>query len=254
VHRTDFYGIIWFQTGTTTLWIDFAPVKVKPNTLVFLNKSVVQRFENESSFTGKTILFTDGFFCKSDPDTRFLRSTILFNDLFSVPQVALTRQTQPFSNLLQQMELELANAKDVYQADILHNLLHNFMLSAEREKRKGNFTEIKKGADLDYVTLFKDLLEKEYQAHKLVSYYARQIAISEKRLNQATTTVLGKTPKEIIDERVLLEAKRLLAHTTESIKEIGFGLGFEEPTNFIKYFKKHHGSTPVEFREAQASA
>jgi AraC family transcriptional regulator, transcriptional activator of pobA len=65
---------------------------------------------------------------------------------------------------------------------------------------------------------------------------------------------LGKTPKEIIDDRILLEAKRILAHTTESIKEISYYLGFEEPTNFIKYFKKHASVTPTEFREQNVLA
>ncbi|WP_459640649.1 helix-turn-helix domain-containing protein [Flavobacterium sp. CGRL2] len=66
--------------------------------------------------------------------------------------------------------------------------------------------------------------------------------------------MLGKTPKEIIDDRVMLEAKRLLAHTNENVKEISYELGFEEPTNFIKYFRKHSNSTPVEFRESHTSA
>lgn len=73
--------------------------------------------------------------------------------------------------------------------------------------------------------------------------------VSEKRLNQATTKTMGKSPKTIIDERVLLEAKRLLIHTTLSVKEIGYNLGFEEPTNFIKYFRKHTQKTPIVFRE-----
>ena len=68
-------------------------------------------------------------------------------------------------------------------------------------------------------------------------------------MNQATSKVLGKSPKELIDDRILLEAKRLLVHGNKSIKEIGFELGFEEPTNFIKYFRKHIGKTPMEFRE-----
>jgi AraC-like DNA-binding protein len=99
------------------------------------------------------------------------------------------------------------------------------------------------------VILFRDLLEAHYKDQKQVSYYAAQLLITEKRLNQATTKVLDKTPKEIIDDRIMLEAKRLLAHTSENIKEVGYALGFEEPTNFIKYFKKHASTTPTEFRE-----
>ena len=97
--------------------------------------------------------------------------------------------------------------------------------------------------------LFKDLLETNFKNQKQVNFYAKELIITEKRLNQATSKVFGKTPKEIIDDRIILEAKRVLAHTTESIKEIGYVLGFDEPTNFIKYFKKHSLVTPVEFRE-----
>ena len=93
------------------------------------------------------------------------------------------------------------------------------------------------------------MLERNYKTDKSVNKYASDLSISEKRLNKATSNILDKSPKELIDERVLLEAKRLLAYSNTTIKEIAFGLGFEEPTNFIKYFKKHIEQTPSEFRE-----
>ena len=253
-HRTDFYHIIWFQQGSPTHLVDFKPIKIKSNTLLFLNKDIVQRFDDKSKFGGKAILFTDSFFCKTEADHKFLRNSILFNDLFSVSQIQAQKQSKLFSDLLQQMTDELQGIKDNSQADILQNLLHNFLLHSERERRKQNFTEIKKGPDLDYVMLFKDLLETDYKNQKQVNYYAKQIIITEKRLNQATAKILGKSPKELIDDRVLLEAKRILAHTTESVKEIAYNLGFEEPTNFIKYFKKHSTLTPSEFREKNTLA
>ncbi|REG96063.1 helix-turn-helix domain-containing protein [Flavobacterium aquicola] len=253
IHRTGFYHIIWFQNGTPAHLVDFNPINIKPNTILFLNKDTVQRFDNKTKFGGKAILFTDSFFCKTETDTKFLRSTILFNDLFSVSQIQI-QESKLFTNLLQLMTDELQNSKDDSKSDILQNLLHNFLLYSERERRKQDFTKIKKSSDLDYVILFKDLLEKSYKNQKQVNYYAKQIIITEKRLNQATTKVLGKTPKEIIDNRILLEAKRILAHTNESVKEISFKLGFEEPTNFIKYFKKHSSTTPIEFREKHSLA
>ncbi|MDX2046362.1 MAG: helix-turn-helix domain-containing protein [Chitinophagaceae bacterium] len=253
-HRTGFYHIIWFQQGSPTHLVDFNPIKIKPSTLLFLNKDTVQCFDDKSKFGGKAILFTDSFFCKTEADTKFLRSSILFNDLFSVSQIQVKKQSELFADLLQLMRDELQGIKDNSQSDILQNLLHNFLLQAEREKRKQNFIEIKKGADLDFVMLFKDLLETNYKNQKQVNYYAKEITITEKRLNQATTKILGKTPKEIIDDRTMLEAKRILAHTTESVKEIGYDLGFDEPTNFIKYFKKHSKFTPTQFREQNTLA
>lgn len=254
LHRIGFYHILWFQKGNPTHLVDFNPIEIRPDTILFLNKDTVQRFDKKDGFDGKAILFTDNFFCKTEIDTKYLRNTILFNDLFSVSQIQISETASLFADLFKLMEKELENENDISQPDILKNLLHNFLLLSERERRKQDFTGIKKGADFDYVMLFKDLLEVNYRKLKQVSSYAKMISVTEKRLNQATSKTLDKSPKQMIDERVMLEAKRLLAHTNESIKEIGFDLGFDEPTNFIKYFRKHSNSTPVEFRKQFASA
>lgn len=254
LHRIGFYHILWFQKGNPTHLVDFNPIEIAPDTILFLNKDTVQRFDKKGGFDGKAILFTDNFFCKTETDTKYLRNSILFNDLFSVSQIQISETASLFADLFKLMEKELENENDISQPDILKNLLHNFLLLSERERRKQDFTGIKKGADFDYVMLFKDLLEVNYRKLKQVSSYAKMISVTEKRLNQATSKTLDKSPKQMIDERVMLEAKRLLAHTNESIKEIGFDLGFDEPTNFIKYFRKHSNSTPVEFRKQFTSA
>lgn len=95
----------------------------------------------------------------------------------------------------------------------------------------------------------KDAVEDKFKTIKSVARFAGLMVVSEKKLNKATATTLGKSPKELIDERIILEAKRMLVHTNSSIKEIGFDLGFDEPTNFIKYFRKHEAKTPVAFRK-----
>jgi AraC family transcriptional regulator, transcriptional activator of pobA len=253
-HRAGFYHIIWFQDCNVTHLVDFKPIKIKPNALLFLNKDVIHRFDNKEKVKGKVLLFTDSFFCKTESDTNFLRQSILFNDLLEVSPIEIQSESKQFNQLLQLMTAEIQVLTDDYQTNILQKLLHSFLLFAEREKRKQKFTQIKKGANLDYVMLFKDMLEIDFKTQKQVSYYAKKIIITEKRLNQATTKIVGKTPKEIIDDRVLLEAKRILAHSNESIKEIAYQLGFEEPTNFIKYFKKHTSVTPTEFREQNVLA
>ncbi|MGH2666639.1 AraC family transcriptional regulator [Flavobacterium sp.] len=253
-HRAKFYHIIWFQNGNHLHLVDFNPITITPNTLLFINKDTVQRFDSNSNFQGKAILFTDQFFCKTESDIKYLKESILFNNLFTVTQIEIQNQLKIFTDLFQQIADELHNEKDNLQSDILQNLLQNLMLHSERERKKQNFYEIKKSTDLDYVLLFKDILETNYTNQKQVNFYAKQIIITEKRLNQATSKVLGKTPKQIIDDRIILESKRILAHTNISIKEVGYNLGFDEPTNFIKYFKKHSNLTPIEFREKITSA
>lgn len=245
-HRTGFYHILWFLKGTPVHWVDFAPIQVQPGTLLFLNKDRVQRFDVHANAEGYAILFTGDFFSQ---DLKYLHSNILFNDLMKVAMIHLPNDTRPFSELVALMQWELTHPKDPGQPNMLHNLLHNFLLYAERAYRQQTFTELKKNADLDYLLLFREMLEKHYPSEKQVQFYARELLVTEKRLNTATAKTVGKTPKEMIDDRVMLEAKRLLAHTQDTIKEIGYTLGYDEPTNFIKYFKKHNGHTPVEFRE-----
>jgi AraC-like DNA-binding protein len=174
----------------------------------------------------------------------------LFNNLSDSSAVNLDWQSfQTFLAVCQHIKDELALPADASTLGLLKNHVQNLMLLAEREKRKQGFAASEKGPDFDYTLLFMDLLEKNYNRLKTVGDYTPQLHISEKRLGQATKKVLGKPPKEIINDRVLLEAKRLLVYTNLSIKETGQSLGFEDPAYFVRYFKKKTGTTPIEFRE-----
>ncbi len=166
------------------------------------------------------ILFTDNFFGIDFKNIQFLQSTILYNDLYEISRIQINEDSCEFFNIIQAMETELSITHDQSQPIILRSLLHNFLLISERIKHLQGFNEIKPSANLDYLILFKDLLEKNYKTIKSVSKFASDLSLSKKRLNKATTMILDKTPKQIIDERVLLEAKRLLAHSNILIKEI----------------------------------
>ena len=248
-HRTEFYHIFLFENCNPTHVVDFNPIKIQSKSLLFIDKDRVHQFDQKKNYEGKVLIFTDNFFCTNNSDTKFLQSSILFNDLVDKPNIKIKEQFNTFINICNLIDEELKLPNDSAKHNILKNHLHNFLLLADREKRKQGFFEIKKSTDLDYTLLFKDFLENNFTKIKAVNGYAEKINVSEKRLNQATSKVLDKSPKELIDDRILLEAKRLLVHGNKSIKEIGFELGFEEPTNFIKYFRKHIGKTPMEFRE-----
>jgi len=249
-HRTNFYHIFLFENCQPTHFVDFEPIKIEPYTLLFIDKDRVHQFDQLLKYDGFVLIFTDDFFSTTETDTKFLKSSILFNNLANQATIKLTKtQFEKYTSIAQNITEELNFSSDKSSEVLLKNLLHNFLLLAEREKCKQGFTQLKKGADLDYTLLFRDLLENNYTKLKSVSDYVKLIFISEKRLAQATTKVLGKSPKQIINDRILLEAKRLLVHTHLSIKEIGLNLGFEDPAYFVRYFKKNTQTTPVEFRE-----
>jgi AraC family transcriptional activator of pobA len=249
-HRTGFYHVFWVRARGTHV-VDFSRVVLQENTLLFVDKETVQSFDPQRPLNAKAILFTSSFFVANAADVRFLNETILFNDLGTTSNVQISaRNVSAFDALFTLMEMEAGKRKDDYQSKILRSLLYSFLLLAEREKHLQKGVTLKPAADREYLHAFRELLEVNFKSNKQVTFYARALSITERRLNHAIFTTLGKTVKQAIDDRVILEAKRLLAHTSSSIKEIGFTLGFEEPTNFIKYFRKHTSCTPVEFRQS----
>ena len=247
--RAGFYHIIWVQRGEATHTVDFQPVRLRPGSMLFVRTQRVHMFDTSADYDGQVVLFTDAFFNQSTADQQFLRTTILYHDLLDIPVLELAGSVVDFASLFGQLATEIEQPADEVHSPILRNQLHTLLLLADRERRRQGLRHLDRGPDLDYTVLFRDLLEAHYQTLRTVRGYAARMNVSEKRLAQATGRTVGKLPKHLIDERVTLEAKRLLVHTRASIKEVGFALGFDEPTNFIKYFRRQAGTTPIEFRE-----
>lgn len=248
-HRAQFYHVLWIEKGHGTHYVDFKPVPIEDNSIIFIPFNSVNVYDFDGSYEGKVILFTESFFCKNNDDHQFLHSSILFSDLYDTTKMRFQSKGSDLKISINSMEAEYKKSLDSAQYQLLHNMLHIFLLQAEREIKQQGFNELKPSVQLDQLLAFKSLLEKQYREEKSVKYYASELHLSEKQLNKATTSILDKTPKQIIDERVLLESKRLLAHSSQSVKEIAYDLGYDEPTNFIKYFKKHVLHTPSEFRD-----
>ncbi|MCW3122248.1 MAG: AraC family transcriptional regulator [Flavipsychrobacter sp.] len=97
-------------------------------------------------------------------------------------------------------------------------------------------------------TSFQQLAEAEYRNSRLPAWYAQQLHITEKKLNEACKEATGNTVSYYLKERIMLEAKRLLSHSSGTIKEIGYHLGFDDPAYFTRFFSKNAGQTAGDFR------
>jgi AraC-like DNA-binding protein len=95
---------------------------------------------------------------------------------------------------------------------------------------------------------FFTILERDHAATRSVAHYARRAGISVRRLAELVSAHAGKSTKQVIDDRVILEQKRLLVHTDLSVKELAARTGFAEPTNLVKFFRHHAQTTPLAFR------
>lgn len=100
---------------------------------------------------------------------------------------------------------------------------------------------------------FRLLLEADHANRHQVGHYARALGMSDKTLSRVCIAATGMPAKAVINQRLLLEAKRLLAHTRLSVKAVGHALGFDEPTHFVRFFRREAGMSPLTFRLAEKS-
>lgn len=210
--------------------VDFTHVALGGNHLTVVAAGRVQQFVPDRKVDAWMLLFA--------PE-RVAPSPIL-SPTWASPVIALGDRA-PFDALVAQLAAEHDRATDAQQPHILDALLHALILHAERI-----VGEPPPPAALER---FFTILERDHANTRSVAHYAKQAAISKRRLGELLAQHAGKSTKQIIDERVVLEAKRLLAHTQVSVKELAARLGFDEPTNFVKFFRHHTQTTPQAFRE-----
>lgn len=251
-HRTDFYIIQMITKGYSKHMIDFNDVDVKEGDILFIKPGQVHKFYNKEGYDGLLIAFTKDFFSQSVADINFLDSAYIFNSFDYYSKISLIKSDlKVLRNIAVKISNELLREPDTYQKNILHNYLANFLMLSERNYSKEYATKLpyhKVTQTNKLVTDYKKLVSKFFLINPKVSFYASELNISERTLQKATMSVIGKSPKEIITEQIILESKRLLIHEVMSIKEISYAVGFEEPNNFTKFFKKYTGISPNQFK------
>lgn len=247
-HRTQFFQIYLFTEGNGQHIVDFEPIDVEPRHILFISQGQVHAFDPTESYDGKALVFTEDFFCITDSDRSFLQSSLLFDNTFHQSYFKINDNFEILKRIFNDIHLELNRAPDRQQGEILHNLLYRILLLSEREI--GEKAGIKKThSNTEMLAIdFKHKVEENFRHEKNIAFYTDLLHISIRRLQLATSATFQKTPKEIIHDRVLLEAKRMLTYDKLLIKEVAHNLGFEEPTNFVKFFKLKVGLTPNQFK------
>lgn len=243
-HRTAFVQIIWVESGEMPLRIDFHDVTVRAEEAVLIVNGQVCQFDVTTECTGKAILFTLPFFLETERDSNFLYGAQLLNPLSLNQAVSLRREWM--LAVLDLLQRELTRSADSFQMCSARCFLRIILYELERML---SAHQVKNGDEL--LRLFLRTVEADYATHHQLPHYAEALGTTERVLTCSLKEQIGMTAKEYIDLRIVLEAKRLLVYSAQSVKEIGYQLGFDEPTNFNKFFRKHTALTPLQFREQQ---
>jgi len=154
---------------------------------------------------------------------------------------------QKLSLILSYIFREYTDKKERYH-DVIRANMSIFFIELLRQFNKTTSAPTDLYAQ-ERLEMLSHLLEVHFSTHKKVSDYAAMLNLSIYQLNAVTKTTLGKTGSELINEYIILEAKRYLLATSNQINQIAFHLGYEDVSYFIRFFKNHTGYSPEIFRQ-----
>ncbi|WP_192349951.1 helix-turn-helix domain-containing protein [Algoriphagus sp. Y33] len=244
----DHIKMLFLPKGSE-LKVDFEEFYLKSDCLLFLNPKVIIQALNHDIQEGELIYFNRDFYCIEVHDQEVACDGILYNNVFEVPFVELTPdQSSEVQNVLQEIKAEMNN-QDSNTEEMLRILLKMVILKATRIwKKVHQFTEIQQDEDVQFLRKFSQLVERHFKTHHSVSDYADMLFITPKNLSKKIKLLSNESPNNIIKNRIIHESKRLLVHTTLTVKEIAYQLNYDDVAYFIRFFSKSTGNSPTAFR------
>jgi len=246
-HSHSYYQIIWFFEEGGEHVVDFKTYTIKKNTILFISKDHIHAFDDNLEVQGWLIHFNESFFMHNDVDI-FLKYNI-FNSQENPCYVIDNETAITATSYMDLIRKELAQRGMFGYEDIVRFSLKSLLINLERIHRNDGAIHLKfnNHYELQFAK-YKELIEENYEKGLSVGDYAELLNISSKTLTTITKNVIGKSASQLISERIILEAKRLLRFTSLQIGEIAFKVGFEDASYFVKFFKRHVGSSPRKYR------
>ena len=236
MHLHGFYEIIWFQKGSGTHYVDFNQYAIAPGTIFFISPGQIHSFDTKHD--------QEGYVLKICAE--------LFDDFVSLSCVTVQdKDSAALEMLIGAMQEELKKEDSLGHREALHALVKLFVIMVRR-----SYAEINPSAPnphkVSYKAFlnFRKLIEENYCRMHTVKDYAALLNVSSKTLTLYVNECSKYSPLELINNRIILEAKRLLRYSVLSVKEIAFRLGFEDPSYFAKFFKRLVKQSPADYSES----
>lgn len=248
-HRHDFFEIIWVRSGSGRVRSDLRSWPVQPRTLFFTSPGQVHAWEPAGEVRGEIASFSEEFF-GVNTDHPGLLTKMPF--LYSGPVAPILHldpaEGRRIDELFRHLHSEAADPAPGRDDLVRAYLTIILTLARQAFDRRAPAAAPAVPADL-LARRFRLALEENFPRLLEVGDYADLLRVSRTHLNEHLQRETGRTASEIIHERIVLEAKRLLAHTPLTASQIAYRLGFQDPSYFGRFFRRTTGQTPGEFRD-----
>ncbi len=243
-HRHAYHELVWVREGSGRHLIDGAPVEFGPHTLTVIAKGQVHQFERAEGVRGYVVRFDDEWLSGA--------RRWLFSGQSCTPLTVPEEDAARFDSLLDLLRVEMARPPAPESAELRRNLLSAALLWAQRWREAQLEGGGATSADVQLHREFVDTLERDFTSNHEARHYAAELGVTTGTLSRTLTRLTGRTTKQLILERVLLEAARLLRFSDLSVKEIADRLGFNDQFAFSRAFKRQRGEAPLDLRNRAA--
>jgi AraC-like DNA-binding protein len=241
VQRPEFHFLLAPTRGRATHMLDFVDHDLAPGSVLWVRPGQVQRWGDVASYDGQVLIFPAALL---DPvTTRLTEAESPAGPRVWSPDEVATAQAPALIEQIARLANDEAVPRELRGPTLTH-LLSALLLGLVAQAR----TRPEAAPSSEAWLAFRDLLDAEHTRHHDVAWYAARLGWSPRTLARATAAATGATPKQLIDERVLLEARRLLAHTDLAVARVGEAVGFDDASNFSAWFRLRAGLTPAAFR------
>jgi len=246
-HRHDYYEVLLISEGEGTHVIDFEPYPVQPPVFHFLSKGQIHFWQLNKPLKGYVLIFPDEFLGFPTSDVLRIHDFTFFHHVGHAPYLPVSQDEFTMMNaLIEGIEQEFDD-ENKRSITVLRSYLHILLTNLNRLYRvnrpDGEATETS-----TLVREFQQLVSEHFLTEHSVQDYADRIGISTSHLRDTVKEITGYPPGHFIRQKLILEAKRILAHSNETVAEVGYHLNFEDSSYFGRFFKRETGMSPVAFR------
>lgn len=245
LHRHDFYFVLAVQQGSGMHEIDFIPYPVSDHAVFILRPGQVHKLELTADTTGFLLEFDLAFYQPKHSIAEHRWKKAASKNYCAVEASRFQKLHAYLASIFQ----EYSQKQEGYFEAIKANLDLFFLEYIRQSKNPDSIAKSEGGYIQERFEELIRLLETNIISKKNVADYADLLSLSPYQLNSIVKSSVGKTVSDLINEQLILEAKRHLIATPALVKEIADQLGYEDPSYFIRFFKKHTGQSPDSFRK-----
>lgn len=248
-HKHDFYLTVIFTKGFGIHEIDFNTYNVVPGSVFLLRPGQIHNWELSNDIDGYIFFHSENFY-ELEYIKRTMYSFPFFHSIQNPPILYLSiEQTKQVATIFNTIYKEFIT-DFLYKKEKLTSLLDLLFIELSRLYLDLSATETYKSSKYtNQLYNFEKLIERHYKEEKSPAVYANMLHITPKHLNRIVKTSLNKTSLDLIVDRVILEAKRMLVHSNDTLSNIANVLGYDDYAYFSRVFKRKTGNSPSVFKK-----